>query len=195
MLAAVSNAALATRSILVEKRWSITVRTGDSATAMLSREKASLTQERAALVRALAGMPLIVPFLSGVSAADSTMVTIEGPTDGVYYLASPSCAACAANLPFLDTLARRKTLRVVVIVRDASASELSQYAQAHESSLLFLSRPSGYIEQVTPRWATPLSVVVLGGRLQSIIVGRLSASEQRELMAIDPKIIAGAVKQ
>ncbi len=121
-----------------------------------------------------------------MSAEDASHFSIETVKDGVYYLVSPSCPACAINIPFLDSLSRRGTLQVVVVSRDATVSELRQYARSLGSALTFVANPQGYVERVIPRWLTPVSLIILGGKLRSIIPGRLEPAEKSELLAFDP---------
>lgn len=182
VLALASNAALATRSIAVERRMTHNLVRADSVRRDAEQFRRRSQTERAALVRTIAGMPVTAPFIEGVVAENARSIRLNAPEDGLYYLMSPECAACAMNLPFLDSLAAAGGVRVIAFARDAKAATLRQYALRHSSSITFVASPRGYIEQVTPRWATPVSIVVREGRVQSILPGRISDAEKRELL-------------
>lgn len=191
--AVVSNIGLAFRSIYVERQLTARIQSADSLATALSVDKRAAAAERTALVRALAEMPPFRPFLSGVLTSDTTVRVTYDVADGVYYLISPTCPACDINYPFLDSLARKSRLRVVAISRDASPSDLSRYVRERAVSLPFLASPSGYVDHITPRWGTPLSVIVLDGKLHSIVPGRLDETVQQDLfgLAARPNIPIG----
>ncbi len=186
--AILSNMGLAWRSIHVERKITNRLQSADSLVGALSADKKTAAYERAALIRSLGRMPLSQPFLSGIPSFDSTTRITYEPADGVYYLISPTCRACDINYPFLDSLARHTRLRVVAISRDASPSDLYRYVEDRKFTFPLLAAPAGYVEHITPQWATPLSVIVLGGKLHSIVAGRLDDNTQRDLFALEPQV-------
>ena len=182
-LAVISNVVLASRSIVVEQRLNNRARLTDSVATAERQLTSRVERERNALVRTIRDLPVFQPFLSGRTHTDSVPFSLKRPVDGVYYLVSPRCGACALNLPFLDSLSRHGALRVVAIARDASPSELLNYAHSNGTALTFVADPGGYIESVIPRWATPITAVVLHGKLTSIIAGQIGNEEKQELLA------------
>lgn len=163
---------LVARSIYVERSLTRELGVAQAELESSTRLRATERNERNALVRVLGGIAPYEPFLVGVQVSSGEPIRLESPRDGIYYLVDPGCAACAANFPFLDSLAAEGA-SVIVYSRDGSEEELGRYASTSGVSLPFVADPGGFVEAITPRWATPLTLVFRAGRLVALIPGRL----------------------
>ena len=176
-----SNVFLSVRSIVIERRHALALRVGDSVLRTTREAERLLRLDRAALLTSIGDLPTYAPFIAGYAASDSRSINVEVPMDGVYYLLSPTCAACRQNLPFLDSLAATGTLKVLGFAREASLEQLQQYRKQERTNLEIIAEPRGYIEAITPRSVTPLSVIVFRGRVAAIVNGKLSERDKEEL--------------
>jgi hypothetical protein len=185
-----SNVFLAVRSIVIERRQALAIRAIDSSWLTTRESEKLLRLERAALVTAIGDLPTFAPFIAGYAASDSQMINIEAPLDGLYYLLSPTCPACRQNLPFLDSLAATGTLKVLGFAREATVEQLRLYKERERTNLEIVADPMGYIEAITPRSVTPLSVIVFRGRVAAMVNGRLSERDKEELIRQARAIVA-----
>lgn len=183
-LAVLCDMLLATRSIIVERQLHRALARSDSSMRSVIAERDLGKRERASLFRVLREAPVTKPFLIGRLAADSQLIALDRPMDGAYYLVSPQCRACAINFPFLDSLSKNRAFQVLAYSRDASVRDLREYAQELGSRMRFVADPSGYLDRITPRWATPLLIVVVGGQLRSLIPGRISDQDKVDLIRV-----------
>lgn len=131
--------------------------------------------QRQAFIAALGTMPLGRRPLTGYDHTSGRRFEVRGTPDGVYYLLDPLCAACSANLPALNSIAA-KVPGSVYAIAPYDSTRLTSYVSSHEIHFPVLGRPAGALVDLIPRYATPLTVFVEGGRIVGIVDGTLDST-------------------
>lgn len=139
---------------------------------------------KAALLASIRNVPLGGAPLTGVDVSTNSLRYFKGTPDGVYYLLDPECAACAENLPLLDSLSRHGGVRVLALAPYDSA-EVVRYLRLHSAQVPVLVSVHGLLIDIFPRYLTPITAVVRAGALQNVLEGLIDSSNAASLTAVE----------
>ncbi|HEX7025137.1 MAG TPA: hypothetical protein VF187_10005 [Gemmatimonadales bacterium] len=146
------------------------------------RVERNLRTERTALVASLGQVPPSEPYLVGMDVVADTVVQLDRPRDGVYYLIATTCAACARNLPSLDSLAMGSGGGgVFILALQSNPTVVKEYAHQHRIRVPVLSQLKGFLAAAIPKFVTPLTTIVWDGKITSFIPGDIGTRERSEL--------------
>jgi hypothetical protein len=105
--------------------------------------------------------------------------------DAVYYLIDPACPACAANVPGLNALVEQHGVRVIGLSYD-EPDAVREFLEREGVRFPVLAKPSGRLPSLLPGAIAPVTMAVVGGKIQSLTLGRLSAGMFDHLAALAP---------
>lgn len=145
----------------------------DGARVALLRSAAALEGEKShvqELIRLLSSVPVDDTRLHG----DTVAVTSRGKEQGRFRLIavlSPECNACTRILPFLDSLEASFPGAVVGVTFGVPESDVREYVTRASLTFPVIRSPSGELARLLPRHATPVFVLVVGSRIESLDIG------------------------
>lgn len=182
VILAIASSAIVSGKFLQQRRMGATDADSLKALRMQVRQ---LRAERSSLVNVLSTFPASGSLLSGTDVITHRTLTFDSLTTGLFYLLSPTCPACDANYGYLDSLARvHGVSNVTGIVRDSSSDSLAAYVGGRRLQFSVLHSISGYLDNLVPRHGTPITAVVVSGKLLFLISGQISPEEKQEIRAI-----------
>jgi hypothetical protein len=162
-----------------------TVATQADSLSGLRMQVRQLRAERTSLINVLSEFPASGPLLSGTDVLTGRTTTFDSLTTGLFYLLSPTCPACDANYGYLDSLATiHKVSNILGIVRDSGSDSLAVYVGDRKLAFTVLHSITGYLDHLVPRHGTPITAVIVSGKLLFLISGRISPEEKQEINAI-----------
>lgn len=148
------------------------------------REVRAARLERLALVERLRQIPLERGFLQGTEVGSGVRMQVDEPRNGVYYVVKPSCAACALNYPFLDSLAMIAPGFVTGLLWEGDSATAIEYLKREHVAFPLLRSVSGKLLNAIPRHGVPLTVLISGDSIRAITGGQLSTDDQRMLVEL-----------
>jgi hypothetical protein len=127
---------------------------------------------RAAFKQAVMRQELDGTFLEGTDVSTQENIRFDAPYDGIYYLVRRSCEPSAINLPILNDLYNEYGIPITVFSFD-DASHMRAYVEEHQIGPQTISNARGKLTSLLPGNTTPVTIVVLNRRIQSITIGRI----------------------
>ena len=121
-------------------------------------------------------------FVAGHSPQTGLPIRMDVPVPGIYYTIDVNCGACAANIPFLNQLVASGA--PIVGLSDQSDSLLSAFAKTHNISFPIVAGATGELWSLVPRTISPVTMIVQGNKVSSILTGLFHEPEHQELKSV-----------
>jgi hypothetical protein len=141
--------------------------------------------EAAAFRRAIMRQPLTGAVLSGTDVRTGRRIAVSQEPDGIYYLMDTTCPACAANVAPLNRLVEQHGVRVIGLSYDESDA-VRRFSERQGVRFPVLVKPDGRLPSLLPGAIAPVTMAVVGGKMESLVLGRLSADMLDHLAALSP---------
>lgn len=154
------------------------------AAAELARSSAMMKLERDALVRGLLTSDDDSVFLSGTIAQTGRGNVVSSTRDGLYYVISVHCSACALNLEYLSNLQDSGLVRVTGLSRADPIDSVRRYASQNHVTFPILTNVTGRLVDRLPRHGVPVPVLIRNGAAREMYSGKLSDSSRSSLRAV-----------
>jgi hypothetical protein len=118
-------------------------------------------------------------FLVGTDVTGDSVVTLDTPSDGIYYVLQSTCPVCPRNFPALHELsaAAHDRFLVAAVSLVDSLNELESYGRKHSLAIPLLQAPAGGFVDLLPKYGTPFTIVVSGGCIVAADGGVLTAQQ------------------
>lgn len=114
---------------------------------------------------------------AGLDQTTGALVSLDAPRSGVLYLFRVGCAFSGRNLEALERLQARG-VRVVGFAPEDAPELVDRFRESQKVSFPLVVQAHGSLVELVPRARTPLTIMVVSGRIAHMWLGALTPERE-----------------